>query len=167
MDFIEKQIQSKKEQRWVIPSEYLFTLFESMGIMDEQDTLMDILEYLEESKIDVNFKSEAQDIIFRKFKSIEQAYKMRKVLGHKKDEIKQHINKVMNTKVIPDDTYFKTFMTDDEEVITELIEDIPSFNKDLENLQSKVDKERNDRMIRQIENHPIDQNVIDIIKNNM
>lgn len=167
MDFIEKQIQSKKEQRWVIPSEDLFALFESMGIMDEHDTLMDILEYLEENKIDVNFKSEAQDVAFRKFKSIEQSYKMRKVLGVKKDEIKKYIDKVMNTKVTPDDTYFKTFMTDDEEVITELKKDIPSFDKDLENLQSKIDKERTDQMIRQIENIPIDQNVIDIIRNNM
>jgi len=167
MDFIEKQIQSKKEQRWVIPSEDLFALFESMGIMDEHDTFVDILEYLEENKIDINFKSEAQDVTFRKFKSIEQSYKIRKVLGVKKDEIKKHINKVMNTKVYLDDAYFKTFMTDDEEVITELKKDIPSFDKDLENLQSKIDKERTDQMIRQIEKNPIDQNVIDIIRNNM
>lgn len=166
-DFIEKQIQSKKEQRWVIPSEHLFMIFESMGIMDEQDILMDILEYLENNKIDVNFKSEVQDLQFRKFKSIEKAYQMRKILGVKSDEIKKHINKVMNTKVTINDTYFKQFMTDDEEILVEMRQKLPSFDEDLQKLQSKIDKEKTDDMVRQIENIPIDQTVIDIIRNNI
>lgn len=77
-DFIERQIQSSKVQRWVIESELLFELFQNMGVMEDYDVLMDILEYLDNNRIDVHFKDKHQDNQFRKFKQIEKSYQMRK-----------------------------------------------------------------------------------------
>jgi hypothetical protein len=54
-EFILKRIEEKKTQRWIITCDDLFTLCGDMGIIDDDDTMMDIMDYLEENKIDVNF----------------------------------------------------------------------------------------------------------------
>jgi hypothetical protein len=162
-EFIEKQIQDKKTQRWVIESEVLFTLFKNMGIMEDQDMLMDIIDYLEENKIDVYFNNTDSNLFFGKFTSIEKSCKIRKKIGINSEKIKQHINMVNSLKIEIDDDYFKTFMTDDNEEIKEIVENLPKFDKHLENLQSKIDKEKFER---HLENNPINQDVFDLIRNN-
>jgi hypothetical protein len=162
-EFIEKQIQDKKTQRWVIESEVLFILFKNMGIMEDQDMLMDIIDYLEENKIDVYFNNTDSNLFFGKFTSIEKSCKIRKKIGINSEKIKQHINMVNSLKIEIDDDYFKTFMTDDDEEIKEIVENLPKFDKHLENLQSKIDKEKFER---HLENNPINQDVFDLIRNN-
>ena len=51
-EFILKRIEEKKTQRWIITCDDLFTLCGDMGIIEDDDTMMDIMDYLEENKIE-------------------------------------------------------------------------------------------------------------------
>ena len=45
-DFIIRQIEDKKVQRWIIPSDDLFTLCGNMGIIDDDDLMINVTELL-------------------------------------------------------------------------------------------------------------------------
>ena len=44
-EFIVKRIEEKKTQRWIISCDDLFTLCGDMGIIDEDDVMMNMMEY--------------------------------------------------------------------------------------------------------------------------
>jgi len=163
-DFIEKRLQDKKTQRWVIPSKDLFDLFISMGIMEDEELLMDILEYLEENKIDIYFKDDLEQIQYSKFKKLERGYQLRK--RHKEDsgKNKESIKKIMEIKPKVDENLLLEYMTDDEEVIEELKKLRPTFNKDLQDLQENFTKQIHIKMLEKAP--PIDKEYIENIRNN-
>lgn len=57
-------------------------------------------------------------------------------------------------------------MCDDEPSEKTTNQNEPYFNKDLQNLQERIESERREEMVRQIESIPIEQTVIDFIRNN-
>jgi|688.fasta_scaffold08476_3 hypothetical protein len=163
-DFIEKQLQDKKQQRWVIQSKDLFDLWSSMGIMEEEELLMNILEYLEENKIDVHFENSTYEAQFKTFKKLEQGYQIRKRMKGKIDETKKYIEKVMSYKPNVDDTFLLEYMTDDEEEQKEVRVNVNDFNKDLQTMQENVTKQIQQEMLENAP--PIDRSVIEYIRNN-
>lgn len=160
-DFIKKQIQNKLKQRWVIQSDDLFILFKVMGLMDDSEKMMDILEYLEDNKIDVQFLEQLNNEEYNTFKQLEQAFKLRKVFKSKGVDIKGQIQKVMLIKPDVDDTFLLEYMVDDEEEIKKVRS---SEDKNLTNFQNKIKEEVHNKII---ENLPqIDKSEIENLRNN-
>lgn len=163
-EFVVKQLNDKKQQRWVIKSQDLFDLWSKMGIMEEEDMLMDILEYLEDNKIDVHFENAAYEAQYSKFKKIEQGYKIKKHMKGTIDENKKKVEKVLLIKPKVDDTFLLEYMTDDEDDVKVINEKMGSFNRDLQNFQQEITKKIN---IEMLENAPpIDNALIEYIRNN-
>ena len=46
-DFVLKRLQENIKQRWVIESKMFFDLLENMGIINDEELLTDIFEFLE------------------------------------------------------------------------------------------------------------------------
>lgn len=160
-DFIKKQIQNKLKQRWVIQSDDLFILFKVMGLMDDSEKMMDILEYLEDNKIDVQFPEQLNHEEYNTFKQLEQAFKFRKVFKSKGMDIKGQIEKVMSIKPDVDDTFLLEYMVDDEEEIKKVRS---SEDKNLTKFQNKIKEEVHNKII---ENLPqIDKLEIENLRNN-
>jgi hypothetical protein len=98
-DFILKQIEEKKIQRWIITSDDLFTLCGDMGIIEEDDVMIDIMEYLENNQIDVNFHNNSSAGYYRIWNELERKVKLKKILNGTKTEVQQMIEKVDSIKV--------------------------------------------------------------------
>jgi hypothetical protein len=98
-DFILKQIEEKKTQRWIISSDDLFTLCGNMGIIEEDDVMIDIMEYLENNQIDVNFHNNSSAGYYRIWNELERKVKLKKILNGTKTEVQQMIEKVDGIKV--------------------------------------------------------------------
>lgn len=169
-DFVIKQLEDKKQQRWVIPSKDLFDLLSKMGIMHQEDYLMDILEYLEENNIDVHFENPAYEAQFSVFKKIEMGYKLRKHMKDQIDENKIKIEKVLSIKPKVNDSFLLEYMTDDEEdqkIIKEKYNKV--FDEDgkvnsLNEFQEKIKMKINQEMLENAP--PIDNTLIEFIRNN-
>lgn len=160
-EFIQKKIHEKKQQRWVVQSNDLFIIFKMMDIMDNSELLMDILEYLEDNKIDVQFPEQLNHEEYNTFKSLEKSFKLRKVFKSKCLDIKGQIEKVMSIKPDVDDTFLLEYMVDDEEEINK----VKSLeNENLTKFQNKIKEDVRKKMI---ENLPkIDKTEIENLRNN-
>jgi len=162
--FIEKELQDKKQQRWVIDSNDFFNLVFAMGIMEQEELLMDILEYLEENKIDIHFSSPEKQNQFQTFKKIEQGYRIRKQMKGYSEEIKKNIEKVMGYKPNVSDDFLLEYMTDDEEYIQNLNATIQPINKDIQELQEKITKQIHQEMLEKVPQTP--NLLIEYLRNN-
>jgi len=98
-EFILKRIEEKKTQRWIITCDDLFTLCGNMGIIEDDDTMMDIMDYLEENKIDVNFHNNKSAGYYKIWNELERKVKLKKMLIGSKTEVQKMIEKVGKIKV--------------------------------------------------------------------
>jgi hypothetical protein len=159
-EFIQKKIDEKKQQRWVVESNDLFIIFKMMDIMDNSELLMDILEYLEDNKIDIQFQESLNHKEYKTFKQLEQGFKLRKVFKSKSVDIRGRIEKVMSIKPDVDDTFLLEYRTEQEEEI----EKVKSLDENIIKFQNKIKEEVRNKMI---ENLPqIDKSEIENLRNN-
>jgi hypothetical protein len=114
-DFIIKQIEDKKVQRWIIPSEDLFVLCGNMGIIDDDDLMINVMEYLEENEIDVNFHNQQATGYYRRWNELEKIITLRKMLNGTKTETQLMMEKVDSIKVPERPEWLEEYMDDDEE----------------------------------------------------
>ena len=98
-EFILKRIEEKKTQRWIITSDDLFTLCGDMGIIEEDDVMIDIMEYLEDNQIDVNFHNNKSAGYYKIWNELERKVKLKKMLIGSKTEVQKMIEKVDKIKV--------------------------------------------------------------------
>jgi len=98
-EFILKRIEEKKTQRWIITSDDLFTLCGDMGIIEEDDVMIDIMEYLEDNQIDVNFHNNKSAGYYKIWNELERKVKLKKMLIGSKTEVQKLIEKVDKIKV--------------------------------------------------------------------
>jgi hypothetical protein len=98
-EFILKRIEEKKTQRWIITCDDLFTLCGDMAIIEDDDTMMDIMDYLEENKIDVNFHNNKSAGYYKIWNELERKVKLKKMLIGSKTEVQKMIEKVDKIKV--------------------------------------------------------------------
>ena len=117
-DFIIKQIEDKKVQRWIIPSEDLFVLCGNMGIIDDDDLMINVIEYLEENEIDVNFHGLQATGYYRRWNELEKMITLRKMLNGSKTETQLMMEKVDSIKVPERPEWLGEYMDDGEEVLT-------------------------------------------------
>jgi hypothetical protein len=114
-EFILKKIEEKKTQRWIITSDDLFTLCGDMGIIEEDDVMIDVMEYLENNQIDVNFHNNSSAGYYRIWNELERKVKLKKILNGTKTEVQQMIEKVDKIKVQERPDWLDFYKNDEEE----------------------------------------------------
>jgi len=92
-DFVIKFLKDKTETRKIIKCDDFFQLVHDMGLSDESNEVMDIVEYLDQNEIDINF-DETGGNYYSRFKSIERKVKLSKMLQGSKTEVQKLIEKV-------------------------------------------------------------------------
>lgn len=111
-EFIIKQLNDNKVQRWIIKATDLFTLCNNMGILDDDELMIDIIEYLENNEIDINFVG--GDQFYKDFVRLENKVKMGKMLRGTKTEVQLMIEKIDSIKVPERPTWLNDYMIDEE-----------------------------------------------------
>lgn len=112
-EFIIKHLNDKKTQRWIIMAVDLFELCNNMGILEDDELMIDIIEYLENSEIDINFSG--GDQFYKDFLRLENKVKMGKMLRGSKTEVQLMMEKVDSIKVPERPNWLQSYMDDDEE----------------------------------------------------
>lgn len=113
-DFIIRQIEDKKVQRWIIPSDDLFTLCGNMGIIDDDDLMINVMEYLEENEINVNFHNHQATGYYRRWNELEKIITLRKLLNGTKTETQLMMEKVDSIKVPERPEWLENYMDDED-----------------------------------------------------
>lgn len=114
-DFIIKQLNEKKVQRWVIPSDDLFFLCSNMAIIDDNEIMISMIDYLGENEIDVNFHGTHAREFYSRWNELEKMIKLRGMLNGTKTETQLMMEKVDSIKVPERPNWLQSYMDDEEE----------------------------------------------------
>jgi hypothetical protein len=98
-DFVIKFLKEKTYTRKVIKCVDFFILITDMGLSDESNEVMNIVEYLDQNEIDINFDELTGGDYYSRFKSIERKVKLSKMLQGSKTEVQKMIEKVDSIQV--------------------------------------------------------------------
>ena len=129
--FIIKQLNDKKVQRWIIKATDLFALCNNMGILGDDELMIDIIEYLENNEIDINFS--VGDQFYKDFIRLENKVKMGKMLRGSKTEVQLMMEKVDSIKVPERPNWLQSYMNDEEET-----ESSPMVSEDVVNQLQRI-----------------------------
>ena len=149
-EFILKRIEEKKTQRWIITCDDLFTLCGNMGIIEDDDTMMDIMDYLEENKIDVNFHNNKSSGYYKIWNELERKVKLKKMLIGSKTEVQKLIEKVDKIKVQERPDWSEMYKDDSTD---EIIED-SKMKVSNENPYQRITNMLMEELREQVENEP-------------
>lgn len=191
-DFVIKFLQNKTETRKIIKCDDFFQLINDMGITDDSDEIISIINYLEENDTDINFHEAKTQNFYNRFRNIEKKVQMSKMLIGSKTEVQKMIEKVESVKVQERPDWLEMYRNDstDEKIeeskmgvsqenpfqrITDMLtqelrdrlDSEPGMN--LEEIQREVNIEMgiSDEQIEQLKNAPeITEEQINEIKNN-
>ena len=188
-DFVIKFLKDKTETRKIIKCDDFFQLVNDMGINDNSDEIVDIIYYLEDNKIDINFHGAKTQDYYNRFRNIERKVQISKMLKGSKTEVQKLIEKVDNVKIQERPDWLDYYRNDDDETpnpisdrdshlgqriidrltseIKDRLDDEPKIT--LEEVQQMVDIERgfNDEQIEQLRNAPeITEEQMNEIRNN-
>ena len=149
-EFILKRIEEKKTQRWIITCDDLFTLCGNMGIIEDDDTMMDIMDYLEENKIDVNFHNNKSAGYYKIWNELERKVKLKKMLIGSKTEVQKLIEKVDKIKVQERPDWLEMYRNDSTD---EKIEE-SKMKVSNENTYQRITNMLMEELKEQVENEP-------------
>jgi hypothetical protein len=149
-EFIVKRIEEKKTQRWIISCDDLFTLCGDMGIIDEDDVMMNMMEYLEENQIDVNFHNNKSAGYYRRWNELERKVKLKKMLIGSKTEVQKMIEKVDKIKVQERPDWLEMYKDDSTD---EKIEE-SKMKVSNENTYQRITNMLMEELKEQVENEP-------------
>lgn len=128
---LDKKIKTKK----IIDSIHFFDLIEKMGFDDDDIEVGDIIDYLEDNNVDVNFK-EGQSEEYKRFKKVRHKYNILKKLKINKDGIRDMMVKVDNIHPPERPDWLLEYMDDDEEIDNKV--DINSLGNDFIRIEEIV-----------------------------
>ena len=130
-EFIIKQLNDSKVQRWIIKATDLFALCNNMGILDDDELMIDIIEYLENNEIDINFVG--GDQFYKDFVRLENKVKMGRMLRGSKTEVQLMMEKVDSISVPERPNWLQSYMDDEEEPNSN-----PVVNEDVTNQLQRI-----------------------------
>jgi hypothetical protein len=113
-DFVIKFLQNKTETRKIIKCDDFFQLINDMGITDDSDEIISIINYLEENNTDINFHGAKTQNFYNRFRNIEKKVQMSKMLMGSKTEVQKMIEKVESVKVQERPDWLDYYRNDDE-----------------------------------------------------
>ena len=141
-EFIIKQLNDSKVQRWVIKGSDLFALFNNMGILDDDELMIDIIKYLENNEIDINFIGGDQFYSLshqKDFVRLENKVKLGKMLRDSKTEVQLMIEKIDSIKVPERPQWLNSYMDDEEKPNeNEIREDFNQYQRIGDMLKQKL-----------------------------
>lgn len=132
-DFIIKQLNEKKVQRWVISSDDLFILCSNMAIIDDNEIMISIVDYLDENEIDVNFHGTHAREFYGRWNELEKMIKLRSILNGSKTETQLMMEKVDSISVPERPNWLQSYMDDEEEPNSN-----PVVNEDVTNQLQRI-----------------------------
>jgi Fe2+ transport system protein B len=112
-DFVLRQLDEKVKTKKIIDSIDFFDLIGKMGFDDDDIEVGNIIDYLEDNNVDINFK-EGQSEEYKRFKKIGHSYKIIKKLKIKKEDIRNTMDKVDNIHPPERPDWLLKYMDDDE-----------------------------------------------------
>jgi hypothetical protein len=114
-EFVIKFLQDKTQTRKIIKCDDFFQLIEDMGITDESDEVIGIINYLEENNTDINFHGANTQNFYTRFRNIERKVQMTKMLKGSKPEVQKLIEKVESVTVKERPDWLEMYRNDDED----------------------------------------------------
>lgn len=147
-EFIIKQLNDKKVQRWIIKATDLFALCNNMGILDDDELMIDIIEYLENNEIDINFVG--GDQFYKDFLRLENKVKMGKMLRGSKTEVQLMIEKIDSIKVPERPQWLNSYMDDENEYDPKVGKITEDNHNQYQRITNMITQELRD----QVENEP-------------
>jgi hypothetical protein len=117
-DFVIKFLKDKTETRKIIKCDDFFQLVNDMGINDNSDEIVDIIYYLEDNKIDINFHGAKTQDYYNRFRNIERKVQISKMLKGSKTEVQKLIEKVDNVKIQERPDWLDYYRNEDDEDTT-------------------------------------------------
>jgi hypothetical protein len=145
-EFIIKQLNDSKVQRCVIKATDLFTLCNNMGILEDDELMIDIIEYLENAEIDINFAG--GESFYRDFTRLENKIKMGRLLRGIKTEVQLMIEKTDSIKVPERPKWLNSYMDDEQKP------DESEIREDINNQYQRITDMLTQKLRDQIENEP-------------
>lgn len=114
-EFVIKFLKDKTQTRKIIKCDDFFQLIEDMGITDESDEVIGIINYLEENNTDINFHGANTQHFYTRFRNIERKVQMTKMLKWSKPEVQKLIEKVESVTVKERPDWLEIYRNDDED----------------------------------------------------
>jgi len=114
-EFVIKFLQDKTQTRKIIKCDDFFQLIEDMGITDESDEVIGIINYLEENNTDINFHGTNTQNFYNRFRNIERKVQMTKILKRFGPEVQKLIEKVESVTVKERPDWLEMYRNDDED----------------------------------------------------
>jgi hypothetical protein len=114
-DYVIKFLKEKTETRKIIKCDDFFQLVSDMGINDDSDEIINIINYLEENNTDINFHDAKTGDFYRRFRNIEKKVQLSKMLKGTKTEVQQLIEKVDKIKVSERPDWMEMYRNDDDD----------------------------------------------------
>jgi GTP-binding protein EngB required for normal cell division len=98
-EFVIKFLKDKTETRKIIKCDDFFQLLNDMGLNDDNDEVVNIIDYLDGNNTDINFHGAKTHNFYNRFRNIEKKIQMSKILNGTKTEVQKLIEKVDKIKV--------------------------------------------------------------------
>ena len=98
-EFVIKFLKDKTETRKIIKCDDFFQLLNDMGLNDDNDEVINIIDYLDGNNTDINFHGAKTHNFYNRFRNIEKKVQMSKILNGTKTEVQKLIEKVDKIKV--------------------------------------------------------------------
>lgn len=114
-EFVIKFLKDKTQTRKIIKCDDFFQLIEDMGITDESNEVIGIINYLEENNTDINFHGPNIQHFYTRFRNIERKVQMTKMLKGSKLEVQKLIEKVESVTVKERPDWLEIYRNDDED----------------------------------------------------
>jgi hypothetical protein len=131
--FVLKTLNDKVKVKKIIESDDFFEVIGNMGLTDVDVEVVNIIEYLENENIDINF-NEGQSKEYIRFKSIKNNHQLMKRIKVKKEDVKNMMIKVENITPPERPNWLEYYRSDDDNVeATTTIDDFDSINQRIRN----------------------------------
>jgi hypothetical protein len=138
-EFVVKFLKEKTETRKIIKCDDFFQLIHDMGLNDDNDEVIDILEHLENNNTDINFHGAKTHNFYDRFRNIEKKVQMSKMLIGSKTEVQKMIEKVESVKVQERPDWLDYYKNEDDEDETN-VNGIPTSDRDKNLGQDIIDR---------------------------
>jgi len=109
-----KVLKEKTETRKIIKCDDFFELIQDMGLNDDSDEIIDIVNYLEENNTDINFHNSETKDYYSRYKNIEKKVQLSKMLQGSKTEVQKMIEKVESIQVQERPDWLEMYRDDDD-----------------------------------------------------
>jgi len=114
-DFVIKFLKDKTETRKIIKCDDFFQLVNDMGISDDSDEIVNIIDYLEDNNIDINFHKANTQNFYTRFRNIERKVQLSKMLRGSETEVQKMIKKVESIKIDERPDWLDYYKNEDDE----------------------------------------------------